>query len=163
MPAFPIPEGLPHHPQISRGQTLAWSATPDCPGGSTGTSRPFAALRAKGAPLRGGSLLWTTWTIRTADAQHGHLTTPQQIATDLERHRHRERAEARADRVEVGRDAERSRADALRDPGRVADPARHGGEGGGTGHAPTPGKPRATPRHCGRPTVTVGNGHPSAR
>jgi hypothetical protein len=67
---------------------LAWSATPDCPGGSTGTSRPFAALRTKGAPLRGGSLLWTTWTIRTADAQHGHLTTPQQIATDLERHRH---------------------------------------------------------------------------
>ena len=75
----------------------------------------------------------------------------------------RERAEDRADRVEVGRDEECSRADALRDPGRVADPARHGGEGGGTGHAPTPGKPRATPRHCGRPTVTVGNGHPSAR
>jgi DNA invertase Pin-like site-specific DNA recombinase len=80
VPAFPIPEGLPHHPQIS--------PIPDCPGGSTGTSRPFASLRAKGAPLRGGSLLWTTWTIRSAEAQHGHLTTLQQIATDLERHRH---------------------------------------------------------------------------
>jgi Glycosyl transferase family 2 len=88
VPAFPIPEGLPHHPQISRGQTHAWSAIPDCPGGSTGTSRPFASLRAKGAPLRGGSLLWTTWAIRSADAKNGHLTTLQQIAADLERHRH---------------------------------------------------------------------------
>ena len=87
MPAFPIPESLPHHLQISRGQIPAWSAIPDCPGGSTGTSHPFASLRAKGAPLRGGSLLWTTWAIRSADAKNGHLTTLQQIATDLERHR----------------------------------------------------------------------------
>ena len=53
VPAFPIPEGLPHHPQIFRGQTLGRSAIPDCPGGSTGTSRPVASLRAKGAPRRG--------------------------------------------------------------------------------------------------------------
>ena len=59
-----------------------------CPGGSTGTSRPFAALRAMGAPLRGGSLLWTTWTIRSAEAWDCYLTTLQQITTDLERHRH---------------------------------------------------------------------------
>lgn len=96
MPAFPIPEGLPHHPQISRGQTHAWSAIPDCPGGSTGTSRPFASLRAKGAPLRGGSLLWTTWAIRSADAKNGHLTTLQQIAADLERHRHHRLPDAHA-------------------------------------------------------------------
>jgi hypothetical protein len=87
VPAFPIPEGLPHHPQISRDQTLVWSAIPDCPGGSTGTSRPFASLRANGAPLRGGSLRWTTWAIRSAEAEHGHLTTLQQIATGLEWHR----------------------------------------------------------------------------
>ena len=49
---------------------------------------PFASLRAKGAPLRGGSLLWTTWTIRSAEAKDSHLTTLQQITTDLERHRH---------------------------------------------------------------------------
>ena len=36
----------------------------DCPGGSTGSSRPSASLRAKRAPLRGGALLWTTWIIR---------------------------------------------------------------------------------------------------
>ena len=50
---LPIPAGLPHHPQITRGQTLGRSAILDCPGGSTGTSRPVASLRAKGAPRRG--------------------------------------------------------------------------------------------------------------
>lgn len=50
---------------------------------------PAPSLRCvqKGAPLRGGSLLWTTWTIRSAEAQHGHLTTHQQIATGLQWHR----------------------------------------------------------------------------
>src|SRR6202142_1358468 len=50
---LPIPAGLPHYPQISRGQTLGRSAIPDCPGGSTGTSRPFASLRAKGRSASG--------------------------------------------------------------------------------------------------------------
>ena len=50
---LPIPAGLPHHPQISRGQTLGRSAIPDCPGGSTGTSHPFASLRAKGRSASG--------------------------------------------------------------------------------------------------------------
>ena len=37
--------------------------------GPQGPPAPFASLRAKGAPLRGGSLLWTTWTIRSADVK----------------------------------------------------------------------------------------------
>ena len=46
---------LAHSLQIPRSQsgpgppTQGW----DCPGGSTGTSRPVASLRAKGAPRRG--------------------------------------------------------------------------------------------------------------
>src|SRR6202035_311952 len=36
----------------------------------------------------GGALLWTTWTIPSAEAKDSHLTTLQQITTDLERHRH---------------------------------------------------------------------------
>src|SRR6202453_2761546 len=50
---LPIPAGLPHYPQISRGQTLGRSAIPDCPGGSTVTSLPFASLRAKGRSASG--------------------------------------------------------------------------------------------------------------
>ena len=53
MPACPIPEALPHLPQVSPGQTLDWRAIPDCPAGSTGTSRPFASLRAKGRSASG--------------------------------------------------------------------------------------------------------------
>src|ERR1700690_2984833 len=51
---------------------------------------PAPSLRCaqKGAPLRGVSLLWTTWTIRGAEAQHSHLTTLQQMATGLQWHRH---------------------------------------------------------------------------
>ena len=85
---LPMPVGLPHHPQISRGHTLGLSAIPGCPGGSTGTSRPFASLRAKGAPLRGGSLLWTTWTIRRAVVKRSRQAEHQQIATGLEWQRH---------------------------------------------------------------------------
>src|ERR1700679_1634886 len=50
---------------------------------------PAPSLRCaqKGAPLRGVSLLWTTWTIRGAEAQHSHLTTLQQMATGLQWHR----------------------------------------------------------------------------
>ena len=54
---LPIPAGLPHHPQTSRGQTLGRSVIPACPGGSTGTSRPlrFAAREGRYAPGAGPS------------------------------------------------------------------------------------------------------------
>src|ERR1700733_5723284 len=53
---------------------------------------PAPSLRCaqKGAPLRGVSLLWTTWTIRGAEAQHSHLTTLQQMATGLQWHRQKQ-------------------------------------------------------------------------
>jgi DNA replication protein DnaC len=50
------------------------------------------ALRA--LRFGGGSLLWTTWTIRSAEAQHGHLTTFQQIAPGLQWHRQLEQEKA---------------------------------------------------------------------
>ena len=94
MPAFQCRQVYRITLQISRGQTLGRSAIPGCPGGSTGTSRPFASLRAKGAPLRGGSLLWTTWTIRRAVVKRSRQTEHQQIATGSEWQRQRESAAA---------------------------------------------------------------------
>jgi len=50
---------------------------------------PPPSLRCALRALRsgGGSLLWTTWTIRNDDAQVGHQTTHQQKTTDSGRHR----------------------------------------------------------------------------
>src|SRR5271163_4609100 len=55
-----------HDPAVRAAHRCrSWASDPaDCPGGSTGSSRPSASLRANRALLRGGALLWTTWTIR---------------------------------------------------------------------------------------------------
>ena len=66
MPAFQCRQVYRITLKYPKARPSPGAAIPDCPGGSTGTSRPFASLRAKGAPLRRGSLLWTTWTIRRA-------------------------------------------------------------------------------------------------
>ena len=79
MPAFQSRQVLPHQLQIAPGQTrpIARIATADCPGGPTGSSRPLR--------FGGGSLLWTTWTIRNPAPQMDHQTTLQQISTDPDR------------------------------------------------------------------------------
>src|SRR5271157_2524953 len=50
---------------------------------------PPPPLRCAHRALRsgGGSLLWTTWTIRNAVAQVSRQTPHRQIATDFDRHR----------------------------------------------------------------------------
>ncbi len=57
----------------------------DCPGGSTGSSRPSASLRANRAPLRGGALLWTTWTIRYRGQSRACRFTCRQKSADFDR------------------------------------------------------------------------------
>jgi hypothetical protein len=70
VPAFQFQQVLAHSLQIPRGSELSWTATPGIAQvGPQGPPAPVASLRTKGAPLRGGSLLWTVMSVFKASGR----------------------------------------------------------------------------------------------